>query len=250
MFSSISSASKGYGALVQDNEFTDWTGSSAIGSVYKEDKILVENNKIYSPRASSTYSGIGTTLGIALKADNDFATIRGNSVIMNKGYLIAGLNAAYYQSDYSEICFNLLVGIESMYDEFDSASGFQGLTKIWRNTYISKLGILNESGPYEVANNIIINDGVISTRGMTALSPNRVSYSPTHIYSNFATEIDNLNGSEVNLFVDSADEYKLISEQSAYVGSRGWQLSDGLTPMELSESTIGAPNFPTGLSIF
>jgi hypothetical protein len=231
-FIHITSGNKGYGSVIQDNEFTDWVGASAIGSIYKDDKLLIENNRIHSPRATSTYSGISTTIGIAPKVDNDYLTIRGNSVIMNKGYLIGGLNASYYQSDYSEISFNLFVnnGPNIVGSLFDWETIAQGITKFWRNTNISHLGLRGPTGPYIITNNVVVNNGQPIEGGKTVT--NYLSYPSSSTLTNYATYTDNLTGSDASLLVDSANNYKLVSGQSAYIGSRGWQLADGSTPMD------------------
>lgn len=252
IFISSSSSAKGFGTVIQDNEFTDWTGAAAIGSIYNEDKLLIESNRIHSPRATSTYSGIGTTVGIAPKADNDYFTLRGNMVIMNKGHLAAGLNAAYYQSDYSEICFNLFVNTGSAINHFDMAVGYQGTTKMWRNTHIAPLGIRAVSGPYTISNNIISNSGTPLQQNMTVT--NYISHLPSPGFSSYSTVAESFTGSNATLLIDATNGYKLVPAHSAYIGSRGWQLADGLTPLELASSEGSLPikgdaPAPSGLSI-
>ena len=72
-------------------------------------------------------------------------------------------------------------------------------------------------GPFDYKNNVIVN-------GQTYKFEENLAC---------VTETDNLKASVVADVVDASNEYKLIAGQSGYVGSRGWQLSDGSTPLEL-----------------
>lgn len=229
-----SSVTDGYYDVIQDNEFTDWTGASAIGSIYDSNKMLIENNRIHSPRAPSTYSGIGLPIGIASKVSNDYLTIRGNAVTMNRGYLAAGHNAMYYTGVYNEICFNLFVNTGTSLNLWDWEIGFQKQTKYWRNTTIAPIAHRSSSntGPYTYIGNVISNSGAPYSADHTVTE--LISHSNTIPLSAIATVSNNLTNTNAALLVDAANNYKLVSAHSAYVGSRGWQFADGSTPMEWS----------------
>lgn len=62
-----------------------------------------------------------------------------------------------------------------------------------------------------------------------------VGYSGLTDLSSYATISNNLTDVIAGNLVDN--NYKLVSAQSAYVNSRGWQLADGTTPMEGVQST-------------
>ena len=223
----------GYYLVVQDNEFTDWTGASAIGSLYSDIKALIENNYIHTPRASSTYTGISDTIGIGAKLYTDYLTVRGNKVVMNKGILMGGINSALYDAEPFEICFNLFVRTGGRGGHiFDWEPGHQGATYYLRNTLIGDLSIrAGTGGPYYINNNVISNPNTVFGEfdAVTNYITHKASASPL---SGYATVEDNLTDTTASNLVDSADEYKLIEAQEEYIGLRGWQLADGTTPFE------------------
>jgi len=225
-----------YYFVVQDNEFTDWCGSSAIGSLYEDNYMLIENNHIHTPRGSCPYSGIGSTNGIAPKSDINYLTVRGNKVLSDKNYVFGGNNAAFFGGEI-EICFNLFVKTDSSRElHLWDWSGTQGNTYYWHNTLIGDFRIRFDDasvGPYTVHNNVISNPNT-DYSGYT--STDYFLHHSNLTLSDVLTDTDNLKDTTASNLVDSADEYKLVSGQSSYVGTRGWQLSDGLTPMELDES--------------
>lgn len=73
----------GYYSVIADNEFRHWRQSAAIGSLYDDNKILIENNYIHDNLPDETPTGIGTTIGIAPKLYTDYLTVRGNKVVMD-----------------------------------------------------------------------------------------------------------------------------------------------------------------------
>lgn len=236
----------GYYLVIQDNEFTDWYNSSAIGSLYSDVKALIENNYIHDPSPSTSPSGIGETSGISPKYYSDYLTVRGNKVVMNKGNLMGGINAAFYDAPYIEICFNLFVRTNGRGGHiFDWEPGHQKNTYYWRNTLIGDMLIRSgNGGPYYINNNVISNpntswDGMLITNFISHVlsAPNLSAY---------ATLANNLTNTTASELVNSADEYKLVAGQAAYIGSRGWQFADGSTPMERIytpplDTTIQAP---------
>ena len=71
-----------------------------------------------------------------------------------------------------------------------------------------------DTGPFNVNNNVFIVDD-----NRLDLATSNVNYS------------ENIEGSEADNIVDSNG--KLTQAYSDYIGTRGWQLSDGLIPLEL-----------------
>jgi len=220
--------------VVQDNEFRNWRNASAIGSMYYQDKALIENNYVHSPAASG--SGSIVTQGISPKYGTDYLTVRGNKVIMNYGALMGDQNGAFIGSDHVEVCFNLFVMTSGRGGHiFDHGMQGQLATHYWRNTLIGDLGIRQEGGPYYINNNVIVNQNNVTgwddwTGSVTAY--NYIYYSGTTTITNYATLANNLTSTTASTLVDSANDYKLVAGQSAYIGTRGWQLADGSTPME------------------
>lgn len=241
--------SPGYYFVIQDNEFKNWRQASAIGSLYNDKKALIENNHIHSNLEEGIPAGIGITLGISPKVYVDYLTVRGNKVVMNTGNLLGGMNAAFYDSANIEINNNLFVKLEERGGHiFEWECGdHQGDTYYWRNTLIGDLSIrCSPSGPYWVNNNIIINP---NTKGIWFASTDFITHG-NFVLSTVLTDTNNLKSTDVYFLVNPIDEYKLIESQSTYVGTYGWQLSDGSTPFELSGNTsINSPSSPTGLSV-
>jgi hypothetical protein len=215
----------GYYFVIQDSEFKNWRNASAIGSLYNDKKMLIENNYIHSDLASGSPSGIGSTNGISPKYYTDYLTVRGNMVVMAGHYPLGGNNAAFIDSDYNEICFNVFHKTDGgLAHLFDWEVGQQLTTYYWRNTLIGYGGprSTNSSGPYTFSNNVVINSN---------------SFSDAYNYwlrgdATTVTLSDNLTNTTATNLIDPDDDYKLIESQSAYVGSRGWQFSDGSTPLD------------------
>lgn len=231
----------GYYFVIQDSEFKNWRNASAIGSLYNDKKMLIENNYIHSDLVSGSPSGIGSTNGISPKYYTDYLTVRGNIVVMQGDYLMGGNNAAMIDSDYVEILFNVfhkngagLIGL------LDWEVGQQQRTHYWRNTLIGYTGPRSStpSGPYTFANNVVSNSNSFTNAYDFWLRGSQEEVTLT----------DNLTDTNVAALIDVDDDYKLISGQSEYIGSRGWQLSDGHTPMELSGTTATIPTIsaPSG----
>ena len=232
----------GYYMVVQDNEFTNWRGASAIGSMYDDNKALIENNYIHSPKASSTYSGIGVTAGISPKYRTDYLTVRGNKVVMNTGDLMGGNNAAFIDADNVEICFNLFHKTAGRGGhKFDLEAPQQGATYYWRNTLIGDLVIKNGGGPYSVNNNVISNP---NTSYDEYFITNFISRNVS-TFTSSVTVANNLTNTTPSALIDTGNQYKLVSAQSTNVGSRGWQLANGSTPMELGSASTPPVTPPT-----
>lgn len=163
---------------------------------------------------------------------------------------MGGINAAFYQAAPIEINNNLFVKTQGRGGHiFEWECGnYQGDTYYWRNTLIGDLIIrCNPSGPYSLNNNIIINPNTIFG-GVTNYT-NFIGHG-SFVLGTVLTDTNNLKNTNASLLVNSSDEYKLIESQSTYIGTHGWQLSDGSTPFELSGNTsINSPGSPTGLNV-
>ncbi|MEF3692436.1 MAG: Ig domain-containing protein [Candidatus Moraniibacteriota bacterium] len=241
--------SPGYYFVIQDNEFKNWRQASAIGSLYNDKKALIENNYIHDNLEEGTPTGIGITLGISPKVYVDYLTVRGNKVVMNTGNLLGGMNAAFYDSANIEINNNLFVKLEERGGHiFEWECGdHQGDTYYWRNTLIGDLSVrCSPSGPYWVNNNVIVNP---NTKGTWFASTDFITHG-NFVLATVLIDTNNLKNTDVYSLVNPSDEYKLIESQFAYIGTHGWQLPDGLTPLELlGDIYIDPPNSPTGLSV-
>lgn len=235
------SGGDGYFSVIQDNDFSDWRGSSAIGSLYYDVKMLIENNYIHDQRATSTYDGVGGTYGISPKYGSDYLTVRGNRVSINSSdeydSVMGGNNAAFSGGSLIEICFNLFVKSSGRGGHiFDWQPGDQGSTYYWRNTLIGDLTIRSGlGGPFYINNNVISNPNTTFEGYLMTSYISHSSSAPT--LSNYATVANNLTNTTASTLVDSADSYKLQPAQSAYIGTQGWQLADGSTPLETSGGT-------------
>lgn len=219
------SGSPGRFSVVQDNEFSHWAGSSAIGSMYYMDKTLIENNYIHDTDGASI-SGINN--GISLKYGSDYSTIRGNIVSMNSGNLFGGMNAMFNASDDIEICYNFF-NAPNRGGPFLDYDGAQGRAWLWRNTFVGDVSWRTYTGgPYYLNNNVIVNPNTpfdVFVMEDFISHPNYFTISQLDL-----TQTDNLKGLPAAGIVDTAG--KLTESYEQYIGTRGWQLADGTTPME------------------
>lgn len=218
-----SESGHGTGTVIQDNEFKNFQGTSAIGSLYHMRKFLIENNYIHSALGQV---GGPVHNGLSPKAETEYFTVRGNKFIMENGWLVGHNNSAMQGT--IEFCFNLFANTSG------SRSGImmnwnlgQDSTYFYRNTLVGDLVIRTcPSGPYTITNNVISNPNTSWGEGSI---DNFITYNNS---SSCFTSSNNLTGTNASSLVDSADNYKLVPAQSSYVGTRGWQLADGSTPMD------------------
>jgi len=199
--------------VIQDNEFRDFTGAQAIGSLYSLTKALIENNYIHS----GGYAHLNPyRQGIGVKIDVSSLTVRGNKIVMDD-YVPIG----FYLPERSmshEVNFNLFVARSS------SEKSIKFLTPknvhTWRNTYIGTVSheynCSQGDGPFQHWHNIVVNpDASVGAIG------------------DCVVDRDNLKGAALFDLLDVSGGYKLAASQSNFLGFRGWQLPDGLTPLEL-----------------
>lgn len=216
----------GYYLVMQDNIVSNFTGVSGLGSLYNTHRALIENNYIHSAGGTGM---TGFNSSIAPKYQTNYLTVRGNKVITSSDGAISWyLNSSLSEASDIEILYNLFVRIGTggeMAVHHWNPHGNTGRLYYHRNTTV---GYRNEfrdeadpcgDGPWSFTNNVFQHTiNTLSNWGCV-------------------TYTNNLAGSLTAGYVDANNEYKLVSGQSAYVGSRGWQLSDGLTPMELALDT-------------
>ncbi|MEF3692518.1 MAG: Ig domain-containing protein [Candidatus Moraniibacteriota bacterium] len=257
----------GYYFTIQDNVFSDFTGVAAIGSLYDAPKTLIENNIIHN-NGGTSISGINVAL--AVKDDLDGSSIRGNSIVMASVEAIgAVVNGFMYGTDKVEICFNyfkttgtsnitpyttcsIRINTSSFSPERYTTNSYY-----YRNTIVGDIILAYYDGvnPGKFGDTLISENVIINSNSETSKFWMRdyIGYDKDKTiwtinpWLDFV-DIDNLKNTSESALIDANG--KLQTDQFAHIGSRGWQLSDGLTPMELSGSTIGAPGSPTGLTIF
>lgn len=176
-------------------------------------------------------------MGIMPKIETYNYTIRGNKIVMGGGFILYA--DAYSSHPGNEHCYNLFVNTGSRNNSglMQAFEVIQGATYFYRNTIITDLIIRSceAGGPWTITTNVISNP---NTAFDDFSASNYISY--TNGTSCF-TATNNLTNTTASVLVNSADEYKLQPAQAAYVGTRGWQLSDGYTPMELGDNDTPPP---------
>lgn len=229
----------GYYFVFQDNTISNYYGA-AVGSIYRSNKFLIEDNYIYNGH------GVGLTISVAIAAKVylDGMFVRHNKILNNSSYsdplyslLGAGGNSMMADSDNIEICFNF----------FDSSSGDvahrfnndsptlpQLTTWYYRNTTIGKIQMTNLNGsdcdgPFILNDNVLINDNE-ATGGV------EYHYTCSNTPSNCVTLEDNLLGTIADNIVD--EDGFLTSEYIEYVGTRGWQIEEDTTDPTFSSASI------------
>lgn len=214
-----------YNMVIQDNEFHDFSGGNAIGSIYHQSNFLIENNYVYNALgigASASHNGISPKV-----STKDFS-IRGNKFVMSNGNFIGDDNSAIEAN--AEIAFNLFVnGNATRRHVLMNWNITQETTWFYRNTLIGDLILRGCTSSWDmtIVNNVISNPNTnYSDWTLNSFIGNS---NGTGCYQ---TVTDNLTNTMASTLIDSSNDYKLQPAQSAYVGTRGWQLADGTTPME------------------
>lgn len=202
---------QGYYKIVYGNEFHDYTGCHAVGSIYYSTKTLVANNTFYDSVTGTLVASLAPKRGL------QYTTIRGNTFRdLGAGTYPMGhsVNSMFRYSNYAEICFNLYncPGSDA-FPQLNSAEQAQNMY-FYRNTIVgnANLEFLDSAsykplGPYTFENCVIQN----SAAGLTYLS---------ECGSVRAVEIDNLKGTSG--LVDASGN--LVNED--YIGTYGYQVGD------------------------
>jgi len=235
----------GYYLTFQDNIVHDFTDVQGFGSLYSQNKNLIEDNHFYNFYISVTN---GRPI-IAEKYNNIRTTIRHNRIESSHASFNPighGNNGLFHDSGDMEICFNRLKGVSTdataIWFNNDGATDPQLTTYVYRNTIEGEFIIsyldgssCGSSGPWDFRNNVIINPGL----AYATLNFDHIAYrGGTNTPQNCPTQVDNLKGFAADNIVDSSGN--LTSGYSQYLGTRGWQIG---------ESDTVAPASPSGLSV-
>lgn len=207
---------EGYNFVIQDNEWSSFTGAQAIGSLYHTHKLLIENNHIYEGGYAGLHS-FNTQIGLKETVLN--ATIRGNHIEIpaNGGHL----EFYNYDSGAGSLDFS--------YNRIIRATSGLAL-KFWdpqnvymyRNTIVGNIdftpgtNLESSTGPYFLQNNVI--QGALTD-------------------ATYVTLNNNLSGSFTAGYVDTRGS--LTGSYIQYRGARGYELG----------APAAVPMAPTDLAI-
>jgi hypothetical protein len=245
IYTTEAQSSPGYYSVVQGNEFSNYAGSSAVGSLYDDYKMLIEDNYIHD----DLYSALITIRnGISAKYRTNQITVRHNRVIMTDGYAFGrgSMNGPLEGADGIDCSFNLFVNqAGSFVDDFNGSSYTQdGSTKnfyFYRNT-VSGLILFEfldgtsantctqySMGPFTIDHNVIINS---NTAGSGWFMHNYIGYGssnsdPSTSPWNCLTDTNNLKGLPATGIIDSNG--LLTSGYLSYKGNTGWEILDSST---------------------
>lgn len=202
-----------YYSVIQDNEFTDWHGAAAIGSLYRDRYLLIENNYIHTPSTDAEPEGIGPTMALALKAHLDYLTVRGNEVQMGSvGSVFDGSVNCFFNLEYIDICFNFFNHDSTsnnriMLNSQNHSEGPNTNHKFYRNTWKANEGFFRfdpcGQGPFTIDSNVLI-------------------FENNQLERDCVTYTNNLEGTDSDNIINSNGE--LTEDYSEYVGSIGHQI--------------------------
>jgi hypothetical protein len=185
---------------------------------YHASRVLVENNRLYN----IGYEGDSHPIGP--KQATQMWFIRGNHFHdnpRNSFNLLYGTSGGGVQSGDIEVSFNLVtrgggkVRINSSY-----VSGGRPV-HVFRNTFVGEVDVskvTSSNGPFRFYNNVIVNE----TSHPDKIQRNSIEDPSRLIVS------DNLVGSSSDNIVD--DQGNLTSDYKSYLGTRGHQIGDQLSP--------------------
>jgi len=257
IYTTSAQANPGQYFTIQDNEFSYFTGASAIGSIYDCDKMLLEDNYIHDCGGGGV-SGIEN--GISAKYRTDQLTVRHNRIIMTTGYPFGrgGMNGGLYGADGIDCSFNLFIQQSAnpgyFVNDFNGGSyNTADTTKniyFYRNTVVGYTGFeyldgtdctRYGQGPFILDHNVFIN---ANTKGSGFFVHNYIAYGESHSSAstspwNCITDTNNLKGTAANNIVDSNGN--LTSSYLSYLGTHGYQTTSGNIPPPPPKS----PNPPT-----
>ncbi len=227
--------------VIQDNEFTAFTGGQAMGSLYSVTKALIENNYTHDGGYAGPHS-FCTPIG--LKAMDDSVTIRGNIIDIpsdaaTQFELYGGTTRLTHDLD---ICFNYIVRRGNGSQTVISFM-FPKNVHCYRNTFVGAIvfstfspadSILNQCGPFDFKNNVFINPNTGSNtyEYFSFKGPS----TPQAYYNAMITDTDNLKGKPGDNVVDVNGN--LTSAYSQFIGTRGWQLAGGTLPTHAAQGMV------------
>lgn len=255
----------GYYLTFQDNVFSGYRRTAAaIGSLYAAQKVLIENNLFGGTSESSSQGFSGSFPALAIKQEATRTTIRANVFTVSAtSFFGSTLNGTFAGSKDVEIYHNLFMQASGNVPNetinthtWDGYGGGPGI-HFYRNTIVGNISfskldgdlcdgydppytVYNESslyGPFIFKNNVIINPTFTSSTWafdkrdhiQFRINPPG-SCNTDSAYWLCIDEYDNLKGTVQAGIIDSKGN--LTGEYENYIGIRGWQLSDGTTPMD------------------
>ncbi|MBA2882900.1 hypothetical protein HNR65_003255 [Desulfosalsimonas propionicica] len=231
-----------YYNVIQDNEFKNWYGAAAIGSLYQDKKLLIENNYIHTPKSKPADgpSGIGVTMAFALKSRLDYLTVRGNDVQMgdeSSGIFDSSVNN-FFNVEYMDLCFNYFncdpAGnnrTDLMLNSQSSSHGPNIYHNVYRNTVRGHGALFRfspcDQGPFTLTNNVFI-------------------FEKNELERDCVTYDSNLEGTDADNIIDS--DGQLTEEYSEYVGTRGHQIQGQETATLSEEEPLPSPDLEIQVS--
>jgi hypothetical protein len=217
--------------VIQNNAFHDFTGATGVGSLYYQNKALIEDNRFYNSAAGL----LPFCPSVSFKIQVNYSTIRRNRFETNNGCRNTGM---FFASGNNEICFNYFNVGTSVADDFNTSgpANPQGRTFYYRNTLIGDLNFKNidgnncfAQGPFYLRDNVVINP-LAGADGLAKIDHWTYHYTSVNSPQNCIAPNDtnNLKGTPEQNIVDSNGN--LTPAYSQYVGSRGWQTTPSLPP--------------------
>ena len=241
-----SDAGAGYFLTFQDNVIHDFIDVQGFGSLYSQNKTLIEDNHFYNFSISVTN---GRPI-IADKYADTRTTIRHNEIESSHSSFNPighGNNGIFHSSSDIEILFNRIKAVSesasaAWFNNDVSSGGAEGDTFIYRNTIEGEFVITgldgsncSLSGPWNIYDNVIVN----AAQAYSPLNIGHIAYrGGLNSPASCTTQDGNLSGYSSDNIVDS--EGNLASGYVDYLGSVGWQLG---------ESDLIAPTAPGGLAV-
>lgn len=253
IYTTSASGASGYYDVIQNNEFKNFTGASAIGSLYDPAKLLIENNYIHDDLGAGVSD---LRNGISAKYRTHQLTVRGNIVVMNDGWPFGrgGMNGPMEGAIGSDVSFNYFRNLSGAIVHELNGSGDIKDFYYYRNTSVGRtqfnqLSGSSCAGPITMYQNLVVN-GNADVGGTTA--HDYLFYHPTSTNSpwNCVTDTSNLKVLPSSNAVDSNG--LLQGSYTSYLGTRGWQLADGSTPYVPSAPPTlpKSPMPPTGIKFY
>jgi len=232
--------------VFQDCSLHDYSGTAGIGSLYLQNKTLIEDCRLYN----QIYSNTEICTAIAAKSDIMNSTFRHNYVVIASGTALgAGVNGMFVNgfgnvSRNNEVCFNYFRQTSGSEANRLNNDGDQGALYFYRNTvvgtimmkFINATGYTN--GPFIFDHNVIIN----SASGLS------YHYTCGTNPQQYVTFTNNLTGTSSSNIVDTNGN--LTSNYSSYVGTHGWQTVAGMTtpPPPPPPADTTPPQAPSGVT--
>ena len=205
--------------VFQDCEFHDYTGTAGIGSLYSQNKMLIEGCRFYNQ-----YAGI-TSICTAIAAKSSIAnsTFRRNEATISEGSVLGtGVNGMFTRhaeenySDNNEICFNYFAHNGGGRVHTFNNNGNQRSLYHYRNTTVGSVVMLNLvspdscEGPWYFDSNVFQN----SASGLTY-------HDTCENGSSCITSYDGNLGGTTGL----VDGSGLLVNRD-YVGTYGWEIAE------------------------